>query len=218
MRKNNLPEINCAICGKRKARTKDHVPPKGLFDKPRPSDLITVPACKKCNNGESHYDELFKIYIGLQVARNGVNQVNIGKEAIRSAKRNTKIRKAILDNAELREVITDNGIYTGEKVYLSRWTDEANIAFEKVIKRTVKGLYYHHYKKYLDAQIDTYWFNSIPNYDKEVFDIKSIGNGKFIYLHAAAVDEEMASAWFFQFYGAHWAGAITIPKHLNHEL
>lgn len=37
----------------------EHVPGKCLFPKPRPTDLITVPACEQCNNGSSLEDEYF---------------------------------------------------------------------------------------------------------------------------------------------------------------
>jgi hypothetical protein len=50
----------CAICGKSEAVTRDHIPPKGIFPKPLPQDLITVPACKNCNGGDSSLDEKFK--------------------------------------------------------------------------------------------------------------------------------------------------------------
>lgn len=207
----------CALCGIETATTKDHVPPKGIFDKPRPSDLITVPACKKCNNGDSDYDEIFKIYLGLQVGRNGINQKGIGDEAIKSARRRHKVRSSILSRIKLKNTVTKSGVLTGEKVHVVNWDEDANQSHKKVISRTVKGLYYHHFDMHLKAEIDTYWFKQPPSYDQELFENHSIGNGKFIYSYAVVSDEKMASAWFFQFYGAHWAGAITIPKHLNYE-
>jgi len=39
----------CVYCGKKLPLTKDHIPPKNLYSKPRPSNLITVPCCEKCN-------------------------------------------------------------------------------------------------------------------------------------------------------------------------
>lgn len=40
----------CAYCGMPGATTRDHVIPETLFLKPRPSNLITVPACISCNS------------------------------------------------------------------------------------------------------------------------------------------------------------------------
>jgi hypothetical protein len=47
----------CYLCGIRQATTADHVPPKVLFPPPRPSDLLTLPACLKCNSGFSTDEE-----------------------------------------------------------------------------------------------------------------------------------------------------------------
>jgi hypothetical protein len=40
---------SCTFC-RRAPDSRDHVPPRVLLDKPHPSDLLVVPACKRCNN------------------------------------------------------------------------------------------------------------------------------------------------------------------------
>jgi hypothetical protein len=55
----------CTYCGKLKKLSVDHVPPKSLFPKPRPGNLITVPACRDCNEGESTHDEYFATALAL---------------------------------------------------------------------------------------------------------------------------------------------------------
>src|SRR5271165_919227 len=52
----------CVFCGAI-ATTSDHVPPKNLFIPPRPTDLITVPACEICNGGTSTLDEEFRVFV-----------------------------------------------------------------------------------------------------------------------------------------------------------
>ena len=42
-------------------KTKDDVPPRGLFGNNPSGNLITVPACVKCNNDTSNDDELFRL-------------------------------------------------------------------------------------------------------------------------------------------------------------
>src|SRR5476649_803812 len=49
----------CIYCQMNPGDTDDHVPPKGLFPKPRPSNLITVPACDQCNKSFKNDDEYF---------------------------------------------------------------------------------------------------------------------------------------------------------------
>ncbi len=65
-------EKQCYLCGvivDGKSKTRDHVPPRGLFPKPRPSNLITVPCCESCNNEKSNDEEFFRL-----VATIGVNK------------------------------------------------------------------------------------------------------------------------------------------------
>ena len=50
----------CVYCGAAEELTADHVPPKCLFDRPLPTNLVTVPACAKCNQRLGTDDEYFK--------------------------------------------------------------------------------------------------------------------------------------------------------------
>lgn len=50
----------CAYCGEYGPTSRDHVPPKNLFPKPRTADLITVPACERCHSGSSKDDDYFR--------------------------------------------------------------------------------------------------------------------------------------------------------------
>src|SRR6266545_1787061 len=49
----------CVYCGTVGVLTEDHIPPDCLFSQ-RPSDILEVPSCWKCNNGASRDDEYFK--------------------------------------------------------------------------------------------------------------------------------------------------------------
>ncbi len=53
----------CTYCGRAREITDDHVPPQNMFPSPRPPDLITVPACRRCNQGFSMEDEYFRIAV-----------------------------------------------------------------------------------------------------------------------------------------------------------
>jgi len=50
--------LTCVYCG-RPGTTKDHVVPRCLLEKPFPPNLLTVPSCKKCNEGYSKDEEYF---------------------------------------------------------------------------------------------------------------------------------------------------------------
>jgi len=53
-----------------KHRTSDHVPPKGIFNDPKPSNLITVPACHECNGKHSGFDEQLRTLAAMETGRN----------------------------------------------------------------------------------------------------------------------------------------------------
>src|SRR5262245_41527341 len=63
----SLPRMGqCIYCGEIRELTDDHIPPKNLFAKPRPNDLIEVPSCKVCNGGASKDDEYFRLMLTLR--------------------------------------------------------------------------------------------------------------------------------------------------------
>ena len=49
---------DCYFCGQ-PSESKDHIPSKNLFEKPYTSNLLTIYACKKCNNSFSIDEEYF---------------------------------------------------------------------------------------------------------------------------------------------------------------
>jgi 5-methylcytosine-specific restriction endonuclease McrA len=49
----------CAYCGSPDDLNKDHVPPKNLFPKPRPNNLIKVPACPICHSRQTSKDDQY---------------------------------------------------------------------------------------------------------------------------------------------------------------
>jgi hypothetical protein len=55
-------------------RTRDHVPPEGLFLPPKPSDLFVVPCCFGCNNQHSGFDERLRIVATMPFDRNQTGQ------------------------------------------------------------------------------------------------------------------------------------------------
>lgn len=57
----------CAYCGQEKKLTTDHVPPKLLFAKPCPANMLTVPACSDCNKGFKNDDEYSRTVLALDL-------------------------------------------------------------------------------------------------------------------------------------------------------
>jgi hypothetical protein len=63
-------EKRCYLCGAAEKLTRDHVPPKGLFPRPRPSNLHTIPCCFSCNNKASKDVEYFRLAASTLINRN----------------------------------------------------------------------------------------------------------------------------------------------------
>lgn len=200
-----MEEMNnlCAICGVRPATTKDHVPPKNLFPKPRPQDLVTVPACICCNNGSSVEDEDFRTYLSLQIGKQTDLMGKLWLQSRKSLERRTQMRMAFLESI---------------KSLGSTYQPKAagRIAFEipervyvTVFERVVRGLYYHHFDEILGKEvavsvapltgIDDISFQSIENWPTY-----SIGGNAFVYKVSRASDSPKSTAWVLQLYESHW--------------
>jgi hypothetical protein len=55
----------CVYCGSSEKLSKDHIPPKCLYSKPYPANLITVPSCEACRKKTTLDDEYFR-YVYVQ--------------------------------------------------------------------------------------------------------------------------------------------------------
>lgn len=193
----------CVLCGKRNATTREHVPPRAIFPKPRPGDLITVPACFNCNNETSKTDESFKAHLGLHTWRD--------EQVLRTLDHNTRLRSEVTSRIKPAKVLDSNNEILGE-VNLGLWDSEAH---STTIEKCIKGLYFNHYGQILcsSAQIKTHFFHSLT---AELVNISEswarncIANGDFVYKYTSASNENThMSVWLFQFFGAHWAGGQT---------
>ena len=205
----------CVICGNEMATTRDHIPPKGIFLKPRPGNLITVPACSKCNNGDSTLDEKFLAHLGAHVSYSGgEGEKFFTEKVLRTLNHNRRLRHEI--NSKIKPVNVKNaeGV-TIRKEFVGEWDKEAHI---RVVERTIRGLYYHHFNEILGstAAVKTHFFSSLPRELQECskdWAYNSFGNDIVIYKYTSAVkDGVRTSIWLFQFYGAHWAGGQTMSK------
>lgn len=215
----NGKTIVCAICGKREATTVDHVPPKGLFPKPWPSDLITVPACGSCNNGASVDDEKFRVYMAMQIAGGHPDAKRLWKQhALATLRYNKKLLREVMRGMGRVEVRTEAGLYLGTRTtYLFPMQ-----TYHRVMERTVRGLYYHCYGEVLGDGIR--WdFSFYPTLDpilvslSELWARGSIGNGVVQYRYCRALEEPSNTAWLFQFYNAHWAWVTTDPSYSDQD-
>jgi len=206
------PQVLCALCGVNEATTRDHVPPRAIFPKPRPA-LVTVPACLPCNLKGSKHDEAFRVYLSLHVGIDSEASSSLFTDgALRTLSHNQRLRDVIVGGARKVRVMTPAGIYAGTATGVL-WDSKAHDA---VIERTLRGLYYHHYEGILGgrAKIKVQWIRSIPNDIATVMKdspLVRIGDGQFSYRRVIAADQPLSTIWLFSFYDRHLASGYTLP-------
>jgi hypothetical protein len=141
MKKRKKQVFPCIYCGSMENPTDDHIPPKSLFPKPRPDNLITVPSCESCNKGFHLDDDYLQMLmqIGTKTAEHS-ELLKTKKTFIRGIhrKESAGFRQSIMKNTSWSEVYTANGIYLGNA--LEHNVDWSRV--ERVIGRIIKGFFY----------------------------------------------------------------------------
>jgi len=193
----------CAICGIRLANTKDHVPPKNLFPKPRPQNLITVPACYSCNNGSSVEDEDFRTYLSLQIGKQTNLKAKLWLQSKKSLKRRTSMRKAFVESIKSLDLSVRAEI--GRKIAFAVPERIYNV----VIERVVRGLYYHHFNEILGnavkvSVVPLIRIDDIPFLMTQNWPTYSIGDNAFVYKVSRVSDSPESTVWVMQLYESHW--------------
>jgi len=204
---------SCAICGKNPSTGKDHVPPQSIFPRPRPNDLITIPACDQCNNKSSGLDEIFKAYIGI-IAGHGQEGARLFcDQTSKTLQHNRKLRRQIASTMKDLEVRTPGGLILGtaSAVLLD------SKAYDAVIDRIIRGLHFHHTGHILgeSVEIKINWHRKLT---KKIYDITNgwstgvVGGGQFIYKYIVFAEEPLGSLWVFQFFNRAWSSGRVLPK------
>jgi hypothetical protein len=201
----------CIYCGSVTDTTSDHVPPKAMFPRPRPSDLVVVPSCRSCNNGFAQDDEYFRLVIATRqgsAAFPGIDGVE--DSIVRSLKRPeaagwaSSVRNAF-------EIIED-----GEHTIGSLTIELARVS--RVGRRLARAFYYHRTRKSLplDAEVraSTRFMTATRRAKHTLERLRrrpslSIGEGAFEYRYIRDEAPFRATAWLFTFYGAQELLAIT---------
>lgn len=201
----------CAICGCEEATTRDHVPPKGIFPRPRPA-LITVPACDDCNRGSSKLDETFRAYLGLHASINPEVAKGVFQDSLRSLAHNRALYREVLRNSEDLPFFTPAGVYAGDGLRI-HWNSEAHDA---VVEKCIRGLYFHHFGSVLgqSAEIRVQWLRGVPPGLEflSYAPLEIIGDNQVMYRYAKSDSEPLRTIWLFNFYESHIASGYSSPQ------
>jgi len=131
----------CVFCGVRGPITREHIPAKAFFPSPLPSNLITVPSCRKCNSEWQKDEDYFRLCL---VAREDTKGNRSRDELFPTVKRSlTRVdargfaNKFLNSLAEVEE-FTPAGIYVRSGVSVSF----EGARLDRVAEKVIRGLFY----------------------------------------------------------------------------
>jgi hypothetical protein len=188
----------CVYCGEQRELTRDHVPPRCLFSKPRPSNLVTVPCCQACNSEFQKYDEYFRLAITT-----GIDAANFPKELSDSVRAINNLSRPA-SHGLARFMLKD---YERNPARLT--IDAARI--EVVLYRITRGLFYHHRNVRVPRNI-AFAFRMVDEnlktnaqgqdrINRLAEDLTTIGLGTFRYaFEPFEPPDPFSTAWLMRFY------------------
>jgi hypothetical protein len=142
--------MRCYLCGSTNSITDDHVPPKGFFPEPRPSNLITVPCCVQCNNAFSKDDEAVRTWFCAAIGATPAGEWILKNKVVRGIMtRSPAFRETLLNSMQDTKLLSEEGGLI-DVVSFSMETSRV----ERFALRVVKGLlsfYYPEYDYFQDA-------------------------------------------------------------------
>jgi len=199
----------CIYCGSKKDLTRDHIPPKSFFPKPRPSKLITVPSCKICNSKYGKDDErLRNLLTSLELTESHpAIQTDISKKRNRSLirKKGYSNFRHMLESMKDVDIFSKGGIYLETRKAFNLDQQIVDIFLERVTRALL----------FIENQVVINNFNfrwkltpskneieTFPNHIKHFFlnsDYKSIGDNIFQY-KGIYFPKRASSLWIIKFY------------------
>ncbi len=146
----------CPLCGNVKYLTREHIPPKNLFLKPRPKNTITVWTCKQCNSGYALDEEYFRVYItaGAQPDSEGYrlwDEKVVSSTLRRSPALQQKLSNdmdMIQEHHKSHPLRLDSGNLAPEELVPYALPFDAE-RIERVVEKIVRCLYFKHFKSVL---------------------------------------------------------------------
>lgn len=134
-------ELECGYCGKVPADTVDHVVPSCLFERPWPKNIITVPACKPCNNAKAKLDSFLRDFLVCEEgapANRTADSIRAGPYQRAVGRKQSELWKQIEAGRFERTAVRKDGMDFG--VFLK--IPFANGPVKEAITYIVRGLHY----------------------------------------------------------------------------
>jgi hypothetical protein len=203
--------------------TRDHVPPKGLFGEPRPSNLITVPACGECNGGANLDDEFMQRFAMAQGTEMNQDANAVGQNILRAMNMPEKrgMRMGLLKTLTPAKVFSPMGLWMGFGFKMTYDGDR----LKRILTKITKGMLWEITKRKLKAErirgfsesqvprlpadyaVFVHQVGAAPSKEFEQNETEmlagnpaSIGERTFRYLYLLSNQDPFTSIWRFSFY------------------
>lgn len=202
-----MPNIPiCTYCDS-PATTVDHVPPRLIFPKPRPANLITVPACRDCNKNASMDDEYFRLVTALEEkSSEHPDSKELLPVIMRSLNRRQfqGLQKSFSSSQFSCDIYTESGLFLKSAVGYNVVRDRLNAVFERI----TRGLFLNTFGRRLplDTRVTASQGRGLVNpsifeFVKKILEQGSnwscLGNGTFCWKYSTCINQPETTAWIF---------------------
>ena len=214
-----MPKPVCTYCPA-PAGTRDHVPPKALFPKPRPKDLVSVPACIACNAGYQLDDEYFAATVAL---RAGVTKSHPGRRL------RDKLFRGLREpqSAKFLEMLASH-IGPSDQLAPHLNLPEGTIGYlaeaprlRRVGARIIQALHYHETGTHLhpEYRARAVLLDEADDFVKATLvaplrsaPAKELAAGAFAYVWRPLSSDSLTSTWLLDFYADFVIIGLTAPS------
>lgn len=192
---------SCYFCGA-PAVSSDHLPPSGIFDKPKPGNRIEVPSCDIHNSQQSMDDEYFRWFVATASAENPKAEALIKGKVVSQFNQRPKLLQTIMKHSRIIDLKTPSGIYLGKSPAFEYRRDR----IQNVITRMTKGFFLHFYNERLpdNYSVENYLLNpkldDVQKYLLLKLPIHEIGGDVFSFRFERDHSDKYFSVWFFMFF------------------
>lgn len=142
--RSRLPQVplsgarRCVYCTE-PATTSDHAPPRCLLRRPLPSNLLTLPACAKCNSGFSFDENVVRALLAL---------ISTHPDLVAERGPDGRLTRALERDRNLRGILERSRQPDGNYAL----TEELLASLNRVFCKTVQGLFFGLYQRLLEPE------------------------------------------------------------------
>ena len=201
----------CAYCGDSNPATRDHVPPRCVFTKPLPKNLITVPACHPCHQRFSVTDDDFCAMLSTRISEDSGPAITEWRlkraRGIRGSagrRGNWRQQRELLRHvAHVLNRSKEGGLLPYSKTVL--WNADSH---DRTLIRVTRALYFRQFSEILPLSVSIHVlvireFSQQINDTFQNADTLEIGGGQFVCRYLKDDSHPFLSLWLYEFHGKH---------------